>query len=59
MSNSRLIRRPAAAEYLNVSERTLCTLTKDGDIPSVKIRRSVRYDLRDLEDYIEKQKENK
>ena len=41
-----------AARAVAVSERTLWTLTRRGDIPCVRIGRSVRYDPRDLEAYI-------
>jgi len=41
-----------AAEELTISERTLWTLTKAGEIPSVRIGRSVRYLPSDLSDYV-------
>jgi len=46
-----LTAREAAAE-LTISERTLWTLTKTGEIPSVRIRRSVRYLPADLSAYV-------
>lgn len=45
-----------AARALSVSERTLFTLTQRGDIPAVRIGRSVRYDPADLHRFIEQAK---
>ncbi len=45
-----------AAGVLRVSERTLWTLTHDGEIPSVRVGRSVRYDQDDLSTWINAQK---
>jgi excisionase family DNA binding protein len=45
-----------AAKALAISERTLWQLTKDGVIPCVRIGRSVRYDLRDLQAWIDRHK---
>ncbi len=42
-----------AARILSISERTLFTLTKAGEIPVLKIGRAVRYDPRDLQKWIE------
>jgi excisionase family DNA binding protein len=48
-----LLLKPAdAAEALAVSERTLFTLTKAGKVPCVRLGRSVRYSVTDLEDWI-------
>jgi len=42
------------AEVLNVSERTVFTLTKSGKLPVVKIgERGIRYDPRDVRAWIE------
>jgi len=42
------------AEVLNVSERTVFTLTKAGKLPVVKIgERGIRYDPRDVRAWIE------
>lgn len=41
-----------AADVLRISERTLWTLTQDGELPSVRVGRSVRYDQTDLADWI-------
>ena len=43
------------ARALAISERTLCALTQRGDIPVVRIGRSVRYDPRDLNEWLAKQ----
>ena len=45
-----------AAKALSISERTLWQLSKDGEIPRVKIGRSVRYDRRDLIAFIDGRK---
>ena len=45
-----------AAESLAISERTLWDLTRRGEIPRLKIGASVRYDLRDLQAFIDKRK---
>ncbi|MBI3407202.1 MAG: helix-turn-helix domain-containing protein [Planctomycetes bacterium] len=43
-----------AAERLAISERKLWQLTKDCDIPAVRIGRAVRYDPRDLIEWVER-----
>jgi len=48
-----------AAKGLNVCEKTLWTLTKNGEIPAVRIGRAVRYDPADLRAWIEKAKSAK
>lgn len=57
----RLLRVKEAAAYLNVSPRTLWALSNLGKIPTVRFgtggRGSVRYDLRDLDAWIEASKE--
>lgn len=45
-----------AADVLRVSERTLWSLTNSGELPSVRVGRSVRYDQNDLADWIESRK---
>ncbi|HEX8912801.1 MAG TPA: helix-turn-helix domain-containing protein [Humisphaera sp.] len=47
---------PDAARALGVSERTLFSLTKRGDLPAVRIGRSVRYDPADLRVFVERAK---
>ncbi len=44
-----------AAKSLAISERTLWTLTQRGDLPCVRIGRSVRYSPRQLQAWIERQ----
>jgi excisionase family DNA binding protein len=45
-----------AAKALAVSPRTLWSLTQRGDIPCVRIGRSVRYDPADIRAWIDRQK---
>ncbi len=45
-----------AAEALRISERKLWGLTASGQIPSLRIGRSVRYDINDLRDWIDERK---
>jgi excisionase family DNA binding protein len=47
-----LLKAREAAAALAISERTLWTLTDTGAIRSVRIGRSVRYALTDLQEYI-------
>ena len=42
----------AAAEYLGVSRATVERLVYRGELPIVKIGRSTRYDINDLDSYI-------
>ena len=53
---NRLIKCREAAAYLGVCERKLWELSKDGRIPAVRIDRSVRFDVVDLDAFIEKAK---
>ncbi|UCD51439.1 MAG: helix-turn-helix domain-containing protein [Phycisphaerales bacterium] len=41
------------ARLLSISERSLYSLTKAGDLPAVRIGRSVRYDPADIRAWIE------
>jgi excisionase family DNA binding protein len=45
-----------AAAALAISERTLYTLTKRGELPAVRIGAAVRYDRRDVQALIERLK---
>ncbi len=45
-----------AARILSISERTLFTWTKRGEIQCVRIGRAVRYDPTDLKRWIQKRK---
>jgi excisionase family DNA binding protein len=47
-----------AARLLSISERTLFTLTQEGQIPAVRFGRSVRYDPGDLRRWIESAKKS-
>ena len=51
-----LMRPDEAAKALAISPRTLWALANRGEIPCVRIGRSVRYDPRDLQDWIEQRK---
>ena len=52
----RLLTVAEAAEYLTVSRRYLANLTAAGDIPAVRMGRAVRYDVADLDAWIEQHK---
>jgi excisionase family DNA binding protein len=58
--DQRLFRTKGAADYLGISPRTLWTLTNLGKLRSVRFntggRESVRYDVADLDAWIEAQK---
>lgn len=41
---------------LGVTVRTLYTLSQRGELPCIKIGRSVRYDPRDIDQYIQRNK---
>ena len=56
--NRRLIKVKAAADYLAISERKLWDLSQNGIIPVVRLGRATRYDLIDLDGFIEKMKTN-
>ena len=51
-----LLKPPDAARTLAISPRKLWELTAGGDIPAVRIGRSVRYDPVDLRAWIENHK---
>src|SRR5262249_10548236 len=66
MSMSQLMSKPSpsspilvdpreAARLLSISPRKLWQLTKDGEIPSLKIGKSVRYRVADLDSWTQKQ----
>ena len=48
-----LLKPKEAAEFLSVSERSLWTLMRNGEIPHIRIGKSVRYLVKDLESWIE------
>jgi excisionase family DNA binding protein len=49
-----LLTAPQAARTLAISPRTLWSLTQRGEVPVVRIGRAVRYDRRDLVDYLDR-----
>lgn len=51
-----LLTAKCAAKALSISERKLWSLTNCGDVPSVRIGRSVRYDPLDLREWISRNK---
>lgn len=52
MTVARLTTARQAADILCISERKLWDLTNRGEVPCVRIDRSVRYDVKDLLDWI-------
>ena len=46
-----------AAKALSLSERTLFTLRKSGELPAVMVGRAVRFDPADLAKWIQRKKE--
>jgi len=46
----------SAAESMAISQRKLWSLTKSGEIPHVRIGRSVRYAVDDLVEWISRQR---
>lgn len=55
--NSLLLTANQAAESLAISPRKLWSLTASGEIPCVRIGRSVRYPVSELQRWIEEQME--
>lgn len=53
---ARLVDQAGAAEYLGTTERHIRELKYRREIPFVKVGRSLRFDLRDLERWIEANK---
>ncbi len=52
-----LINARQAAQALSISPRLLWSLTQRGDVPCLRIGRAVRYDPRDLQAWVDRQKE--
>ena len=52
----KLINSKQAAAYLCICERKLWDLSKSGRIRTARIDRAVRYDIDDLDSFIEQQK---
>ncbi len=57
-SHPQLLTPLQAADALAISPRKLWQMTKDGEIASIKIGRLVRYDIRDLQRWIESRKQS-
>lgn len=51
-----LIKAEEAAQMLSISPRLLWSLAQRGEIPQVRIGRSVRYDPADLHAWVQRQK---
>jgi excisionase family DNA binding protein len=51
-----LLKPDEAARQMAISQRTLWQLTKEGEIPCVRIRHMVRYDHADITAYIDSKK---
>ena len=51
-----LLKPTEAACQLSISARTLWQLTRDGEIPCVRINSMVRYDQDDITAYIDRKK---
>ena len=56
---NKLMKSKQAAEYLCISERKLWDLQKSQRIPVVRIDRAVRYDIADLDSFIDEFKKLK
>lgn len=52
----RLVPADTAERYLSVSSSTLARLTRDGEIPTVRIGRRRLYDLADLDQFVDTRK---
>ena len=50
----RLLTPKEAADFLSVSPRTIKRLVSEGDLTAVRVRKSMRFRLQDLEIYIER-----
>ena len=48
----RLIKAAEAARFLSICPRTLWRLTNNGEVPCIRIGKSVRYDVKKLENWI-------
>jgi excisionase family DNA binding protein len=52
----RLLDLRATARYLTISERHLWAITARGDLPCIKLGRTVRYAIEDIEAYLKRSK---
>lgn len=55
---TKLLKPSEAADLLAISERTLWSLTNANEIPHIRIGRSVRYAVSDLEAWIDSKRES-
>lgn len=55
-NKNKLLKRKEAAEFLGIAEQTLAVWSckKKYDLPIIKIGRSVRYRLSDIEEFLER-----
>jgi excisionase family DNA binding protein len=53
---NRLLTSREAARYLGISERHLWAITARGDLPCIKLGRTVRYAIEDIEAYLKRSK---
>jgi excisionase family DNA binding protein len=53
----RLLSTIETMEYLNIGKTTLFKLVKEGKLKPVKIDSNLRFDIEDLNEFIEKSKE--
>lgn len=51
-----LVNAKEASKMLSVSERMLWTLTNQGEVPAIRIGRSVRYDPADIWAYVDRKR---
>ena len=56
IQTTRLMTSRDAAKYLCISERKLWSMTQTREIPAVRLGRAVRYDLNDLDGFIQRAK---
>jgi excisionase family DNA binding protein len=54
----RLLTVKEAAKMLSLSERTIQRYLKSGELTYVRLGRSVRIELKDLEEFVEKKKQD-
>jgi excisionase family DNA binding protein len=54
--NTEVMKKKQVAEFLQVSERTIDYLRQAGELVCVKIGRSVRFRLEDVDDYLQRQR---
>lgn len=55
MTNKEMITVKEVADMLNVSPKTIYAWVKEKVLPAIKIRRTIRFKKRDIEQFMEKQ----